>query len=897
MMRGLKESTLFLFIAITVYLILSLFTYSPLDPAWSHTVSSSLAIEKIYNLGGHFGALFADIAFYLFGYMAYFIPGMIAVTGWVIYKGSDKNAVFNGWFLSLRVFGFVLTVITGCAISTMHFIEPSIPFPSEIGAGGILGQVISELLQPWFSFVGSTLFLLTFFLVGITFFSNLSWFWLMDQIGGLVIGLTLWFLSKWQQWQSYREEKRASKQAQTFQELPEIIEEVEVVEAKPKKNKKALVITQPNYEVDLEESQPFETVDDFSKDEIENNRNGLKGRFSEFSHKVTERLFSGNDTEEFDQPTSFNGDEKIEPVFSSFESNNEVNSPVVKQQVKQEVKQQVIEKPKRKRAKQEALPTEDIAELDHEFEAKKPIKVEIRNTNIEKSNRLEKDRQTKLFKHDAIDGLPALTLLDEPKPSPNVTSAEELEQTSRLIEQRLAEYNMKVEVVAVQQGPVITRFELQLAPGVKVSQLSNLSKDLARALLVVSIRVVEVIAGKSTVGIEIPNPHREIVFFSEVLNSAAYGNSKATLPLALGHDISGQPVVTDLAKMPHLLVAGTTGSGKSVGVNSMILSLLFHANPDELRMIMVDPKMLELSIYEGIPHLLAPVVTDMKEAANGLRWCVAEMERRYKLLAALGVRNIAGYNKKVKDAIDAGEPLLDPLFEPNPMMASMRPDELEPLPYIVIIIDEFADMMMIVGKKVEELIARLAQKARAAGIHLILATQRPSVDVITGLIKANVPTRIAFQVSSKIDSRTILDQMGAESLLGNGDMLYLAPGTGLPLRVHGAFVSDEEVHAVVDDLKSRGHAEYIEEILTGEGVTNVAGIAGEQSGEESDPLYDEAVAIVMETRRASISGIQRRLKVGYNRAARMVEDMESAGLVSSVQSNGQREVIVPQQAQ
>jgi len=704
MIRGLKESTLFLFIAMTAYLIISLFSYSPQDPAWSHTVSSSLAIEKIVNLGGHFGALFSDITFYLFGYMAYFVPIMIAVTGWVIYRGSDKSAVFNGWYFSLRFFGFVLTIVTGCAISTMHFVEPSVPFPSEIGAGGILGQVISEQLQLWFNFVGSTLFLLTFFLVGITLFSHLSWFWLMDQIGGSVIFVFIWLISNWQAWQIRRKERNADAQ------FEEVVEELEVIEAKPTKSKKALVI-QTSYEVDVDEqdteldlknSQNIESIDDSE------GKPSLKERLSSLGKKITENITPVSEQSPFDEDLIDEIDEKIEPVFSSFNSSQDIPDEPIKSKAPN----------KKQSPKKQSLAAEPIIEsidenaIDEFVVNKKPIKVETRNTNIEKSDRQEKERQTKLFTHDAIDGLPALTLLDEPRPSAHVTSAEELEATSRLIETRLAEYNMKVEVVAVQQGPVITRFELQLAPGVKVSQLSNLSKDLARALLVVSIRVVEVIAGKSTVGIEIPNQHREIVFFSEVLNSVAYEKSKAILPLALGQDISGQPVVTDLAKMPHLLVAGTTGSGKSVGVNSMILSLVFHSNPDDLRLIMVDPKMLELSIYEGIPHLLAPVVTDMNEAANGLRWCVAEMERRYKLLAALGVRNIAGYNKKVKEAIDAGEPLTDPLFEANPMMASLRPDELDTLPYIVIIIDEFADMMMIVGKKVEELIARLAQKAR-----------------------------------------------------------------------------------------------------------------------------------------------------------------------------------------
>jgi S-DNA-T family DNA segregation ATPase FtsK/SpoIIIE len=439
---------------------------------------------------------------------------------------------------------------------------------------------------------------------------------------------------------------------------------------------------------------------------------------------------------------------------------------------------------------------------------------------------------------------------------------------------------------------VVTRFELQPAPGLKVNRISNLAKDLARSLSVVSVRIVEVIPGKSVVGLEIPNERRELVVLSEILTSREYDEAASPLTLALGKDIGGAPVVVDLARMPHLLVAGTTGSGKSVAVNAMILSLIYKAGAADVRLIMVDPKMLELSVYQGIPNLLAPVVTDMKEAANALRWCVAEMERRYQLMSALGVRNIAGYNRKLKEAVERGEPLTSPL--PRPAEAA-GPAPLEPLPYIVVVIDELADMMMVVGKKVEELIARLAQKARASGIHLILATQRPSVDVITGLIKANIPTRIAFQVSAKVDSRTILDQMGAESLLGHGDMLYLAPGTGSPTRVHGAFVADQEVHRVVEHLRQHGEPRYLEEVLRGgeeEGGAGAAGEAGEGAG-EADPLYDQAVQIVLESRRASISGVQRRLKIGYNRAARMIEEMERAGLVGPLQSNGSREVLVP----
>lgn len=491
--------------------------------------------------------------------------------------------------------------------------------------------------------------------------------------------------------------------------------------------------------------------------------------------------------------------------------------------------------------------------------------------------------------------LPSLDLLDAPElQQQQGYSEDELEQMSRLLESKLKDFGVIAEVVEVNPGPVITRFELQPAPGVKASKISNLSRDLARSMAVMSVRVVEVIPGKSVVGVEIPNEVRQTVHLSEVLNARPYLEASSRLTLALGNDIAGNPVVANLAKMPHLLVAGTTGSGKSVGVNAMLLSLLLKATPEEVRLILVDPKMLELSVYEGVPHLLTPVITDMKEAAGGLRWCVAEMERRYRLMAKMGVRNIAGFNDKVIQAQEAGTPLADPLW--NPQDYGLPDDEpaptLETLPYIVVVIDEFADMMMMVGKKVEELIARIAQKARAAGIHLILATQRPSVDVITGLIKANIPTRIAFQVSSKIDSRTILDQGGAESLLGYGDMLYVPAGTSIPNRVHGAFVSDDEVHRVVEQWKKLGAPNYIDVNLS-DGSSGDGTGGGDLFDDEQDPLYDEALAFVTESRKASISSVQRKLKIGYNRAARMIEAMEASGVVSEAGSNGQREVLAP----
>lgn len=534
--------------------------------------------------------------------------------------------------------------------------------------------------------------------------------------------------------------------------------------------------------------------------------------------------------------------------------------------------------------------TEYVQSERKRTEKREPVQIETPVIEIPQSARVLKEKQAPLFETHPDSLLPPIHLLDEPAGTVEFQSAETLDFTSRLIERKLNDFGIEVKVLTALPGPVITRYELEPSAGVKGSQVTNLVKDLARALSVVSVRVVETIPGKTCMGLEIPNPKRQIVYLSEIMGSQAYADVHSPLAISLGKDIAGKPAVADLAKMPHVLVAGTTGSGKSVAINALILSLLYKADASQVRMILIDPKMLELSVYEGIPHLLAPVVTDMRQAANALNWCVAEMERRYKLMSTLGVRNLAGYNQKIREAEKEGKKI------PHPF--SLTPDEPEPLmemPMIVVVIDELADLMMVVGKKVEELIARLAQKARASGIHLVLATQRPSVDVITGLIKANIPTRIAFQVSSKIDSRTILDQMGAEALLGQGDMLYMPPGTGYPQRIHGAFVSDQEVHKVVNYLKAQGEPNYIEGILSNEAEEGGAdfGVPSGESGSDSDPLYDEAVAIVLKTRRASISSVQRQLRIGYNRAARLIEDMERAGLVSAMQSNGNREVLAP----
>jgi S-DNA-T family DNA segregation ATPase FtsK/SpoIIIE len=550
------------------------------------------------------------------------------------------------------------------------------------------------------------------------------------------------------------------------------------------------------------------------------------------------------------------------------------------------------------RAEDQRLGAAALREREHVVEVEKqlqdehlPIVIEPEIVEVPKSARVAKERQKPLFVELADTRLPQVDLLDAAPGRTESVTAETLEMTSRLIEKKLKDFGVEVRVVAASPGPVITRYEIEPATGVKGAQVVNLAKDLARSLSLVSIRVVETIPGKTTMALELPNARRQMIRLSEILGSQVYNDAASQLTIGLGKDIVGAPVVADLAKMPHCLVAGTTGAGKSVGINAMILSLLYKAEARDVRLILIDPKMLEMSVYEGIPHLLAPVVTDMKQAANALNWGVGEMERRYKLMSKLGVRNLAGYNKKLDEAKARGEALTNPFS-----LTPDAPEPLERLPYVVIVIDELADLMMVVGKKIEELIARLAQKARAAGIHLILATQRPSVDVITGLIKANIPTRLSFQVSSKIDSRTILDQMGAEALLGQGDMLYLTPGGGLPVRVHGAFVSDDEVHRVVEYLKTQGEPNYIEGILEG-GVLDDenGGTAGEGGGAdgESDPMYDNAVAVVLQHKRASISLVQRHLRIGYNRAARLLEQMEKSGLVTSMSTSGNRELIVP----
>ena len=776
----LKEGALIGLGALCLYLWMALLTYDAADPGWTHTSN----VEQVQNAAGRAGAWFADILFMALGYFAYLFPLLLAVKTLQVFRARHQPWQWSGWLFSWRLIGLVFLVLSGAALAYIHF-QASSSMPAS--AGGALGESLGQLAINALNVQGSTLLFIALFLFGLTVFTDLSWFKVMDLTGKITLDLIELIQSLANRWWNARLERK-----QLVAQLREVDERVSEVSA-------PIVL-------DRREQA-----------------------------KVKERLIEREDA-------------------LNKHMSERVNRPAP-----------VITPP--------AAP-------------KAP----------EPSKRALKEKQVPLFVDSAIEGtLPPISILDPAETKKVAYSPESLAGVGHLLELKLKEFGVEVSVDSIHPGPVITRYEIQPAAGVKVSRIANLAKDLARSLAVTSVRVVEVIPGKTTVGIEIPNEDRQIVRFSEVLSSPEYDDAKSPVTLALGHDIAGKPIITDLARMPHLLVAGTTGSGKSVGVNAMILSILFKSSPEDARLIMIDPKMLELSIYEGIPHLLCPVVTDMKEAANALRWSVAEMERRYKLMSKMGVRNLAGFNRKVKDAEEAGEPLADPLYKRESMH-----DEaplLKTLPTIVVVVDEFADMMMIVGKKVEELIARIAQKARAAGIHLILATQRPSVDVITGLIKANIPTRMAFQVSSKIDSRTIIDQGGAEQLLGHGDMLYMPPGTSLPIRVHGAFVSDEEVHRVVEAWKQRGTPDYIDDILNGveESGSGFEGGSGEGGGEgsEADPLYDEAVNFVLESRRASISAVQRKLKIGYNRAARMIEAMEMAGVVTSMNTNGSREVIAP----
>lgn len=746
---------LFLFVvALSVFLLISFTTYHVSDPGWS----TSKGGERIQNSGGWIGAWLADVFLSFFGIAAFLFPLLLVLSSWIRLEDRKEKSVSRDWVL--RLFGWILFFASSCGLIDLYLqIQNSWP----AGLGGMVGDIVSHRLSHFLNQPGSTIFLMTTLLSGITLITGFSWLRFVDRLGEYCYCYSIWI------------GKRISLLCSDIM--------------KPK--------TQTPV---IEEVLPVET------------------------HKA--------------MPASpvVNVDKRVSPKI--------IDMPLPKPTMP-------------------VIPT--VPKL------------------------LEKKPASTISDHVLLPGeLPPLSLLQDAihKTEQPFTSCS-FESLSQLVETRLQDFGVEVKVMGIYPGPIITRFELDLAPGIKVSKIVGLAKDIARSLSTVSVRVVEVIPGKSYIGLEIPNEHREVVALKDIFASARYQEAPSKLSMALGKDIAGIPLVVDLAKMPHLLVAGTTGSGKSVSLNTMLLSLLYKSTPDEVRLILIDPKMLELSVYEGIPHLLTPVITDMKDAANALRWCVAEMDKRYRLMASLGVRNLASYNEKVKQA----EKQDAPLYMPSSLIKNEEDAKtmLTTLPLIVVIIDELADMMMVVGKKVEDLITRIAQKARAAGIHLVLATQRPSVDVITGLIKANIPTRIAFQVSSRIDSRTILDQQGAEQLLGHGDMLYLPPGAGVPVRVHGAYVTDEEVHRVVACWRTGGEPQYINDVTK---ENDEEGSSGAEGDSDSDPLYGEAVKIVLEARRASISLVQRRLRIGYNRAARLMEQMEASGIVSAMDHSGSRDILI-----
>lgn len=828
----LREARWVVFLLLAAWLSLVLFTWNSSDPAWS----VSLHAGTIHNQGGKFGASVADILYFLFGYSAWLwvvlllyqlVIGFYHITSIVLPSAKIQEPLPRVPW-ELGI-GFGLFFI-GCIGFEALQLRYGVHLPA--GSGGQIGQLLTGLLVTYFGVSGAIITLLLAITIGASWFFSFSWLNVAEKIGKGVEYIFLKIAAIKGQIEDRRAGQASIAERQESIATKQVQRQQEPVREEPILNINSNSTPQQRIEPSI---GAFAQDGDAHKSESSAKKRAYKNPI-------------------FDDPT-----------------------PTASVPLEHTTEPAVADEPFESLVPNHAPDSYSDGGLD---ELPKHIIQTQTQVAVVKAAKVPTDV-----------GRPPLDLLDPAEELGEPISADTLEYTSRLIEKKLSDFGINVSVMEALSGPVITRYEIEPATGVKGNQIVNLSKDLARSLSLVDIRVVETIPGKNLMGLELPNPKRQMVRLEEIIGSTSFVDSKSLLTVALGKDIAGHAVVADLARMPHLLVAGTTGSGKSVGINAMILSILYKATPDQVRLILIDPKMLEMSVYEDIPHLLAPVVTDMREAANALTWCVNEMERRYKLMSKMGVRNLAGFNSKITEAKDKGENI------PNPFsLTPDAPEPLEELPFIVVVIDELADLMMVAGKKIEELIARLAQKARAAGIHLVLATQRPSVDVITGLIKANIPTRISFQVSSRIDSRTILDQMGAESLLGQGDMLYLPPGTSLPIRVHGAFVDDNEVHRVVDYLKEQGEPEYIEGILeggapgeTGDGLNAVTGFADP----ESDPLYDQAVAVVMETNRASISGVQRQLRVGYNRAARLIEEMERAGIVSSMRPNGVREILVP----
>ncbi|CCO48792.1 DNA translocase ftsK [Vibrio nigripulchritudo SOn1] len=902
---------------------IALLSFDPADPSWSQTAWDG----DVKNLGGQFGAWVADSLFFVFGSIAYPLPIAISVMTWVFFRKRTEEEPIDFMLWGTRLLGLVIVTITSCGLADINFDDIW-----YFSSGGVIGDVITNLALPMFNLLGTTLVLLFLWGAGFTLLTGISWLSIVEWLGQSAIAAVAWFINllrgskeehiKPELHEPVSDLKGEAEESEPhFSALDESKEEPESrfnihiphsaqqPEPEPLVHDTDIPDSQPSVQSDwdTEERQlsPDATIEELTQQAEQAND------YAENAGKVAaSEQVSGHNSGDLpweSSPSDTRPEEEVEDLHSetvheaiNFDAvDAEETHPTISEFEPEPVDSEIEPEPIEVSQSEEmaAEPVEEqqseqpAEEKDEDVAAFQSLVADAQKNMAASQNPflIQKDQTLPV----PTSPMPTLELLYHPEKRENHIDRAALEDIARLVEAKLADYKITAKVVDIFPGPVITRFELDLAPGVKVSRISGLSMDLARSLSAMAVRVVEVIPGKPYVGLELPNMSRQTVFLSDVINSPQFESATSPTTVVLGQDIAGEAVVADLAKMPHVLVAGTTGSGKSVGVNVMILSMLYKAKPEDVRFIMIDPKMLELSVYEGIPHLLSEVVTDMKDASNALRWCVGEMERRYKLMSALGVRNIKGFNEKLKMAADAGHPIHDPLWQPGDSMDEMPP-LLEKLPYIVVIVDEFADLMMVVGKKVEELIARLAQKARAAGIHLILATQRPSVDVITGLIKANIPTRVAFTVSTKTDSRTILDQGGAESLLGMGDMLYLPPGSSHTVRVHGAFASDDDVHSVVNDWKARGKPTYIDEITNGEQTADTL-LPGEsmEADEDVDPLFDQVVEHVVESRRGSVSGVQRRFKIGYNRAARIVEQLEAQGIVSAPGHNGNREVLAP----
>ncbi|MBU2897789.1 DNA translocase FtsK [Vibrio hepatarius] len=907
--QRLKECSFIVSVLTSILVSVSLFTFNPADPSWSQTAWG----DDIHNAGGIVGAWLADTLFFTFGSLAYPIPIIAAVTGWFFFRKREEGESIDLLLWGSRLLGLTVLIMTSCGLADINFDDIW-----YFSSGGVVGDVLTSLALPTLNTLGTTLVFLFLWGAGFTLLTGISWLTIVDRLGEYTMSLLTAVTNKFR---GEKDELIEPQLVDSTEHSSPVNEDLELLESIVPERKD---LTPRRFNIHMPEthnepvipvpevinSPVFEPLDPVFSEPSDQQRN------KQLDATIEELEAAAQHEDDFAVQENINDVDAVKEADEVTQTTRVQNQTIsIESELEADIKSEYLHLEPVKfeqmvsntelEESEPVISTFDVAEdevdivdtapqvnaSDEDSMAFQTIVAQAQSKVVAQQNPFLVQKEINL--PTPAEPMPTLELLYHPEKRENFIDRQALEDIARLVESKLADYKITAEVVGIFPGPVITRFELDLAPGVKVSRISGLSMDLARSLSALAVRVVEVIPGKPYVGLELPNMSRQTVYFSDVVASPQFVDAKSPTTVVLGEDIAGEAVVADLSKMPHVLVAGTTGSGKSVGVNVMILSMLYKASPEDVRFIMIDPKMLELSVYEGIPHLLSEVVTDMKDASNALRWCVGEMERRYKLMSALGVRNIKGFNDKLKLAAEAGHPIHDPLWQAGDSMDELPP-LLEKLPYIVVIVDEFADLMMVVGKKVEELIARLAQKARAAGIHLILATQRPSVDVITGLIKANIPTRVAFTVSTKVDSRTILDQGGAESLLGMGDMLYLPPGSSHTVRVHGAFASDDDVHAVVNNWKARGKPNYIDEITHGDQGPEAL-LPGEKSEgeEEMDPLFDQVVEHVVQSRRGSVSGVQRRFKIGYNRAARIVEQLEAQGIVSAPGHNGNREVLAP----